>query len=113
MFIWSVFLSHFASLCFYILSGSATSLKLEGMVLCMVIPSVDSACLVTFAGWWELWLVGLWIMGTLCWVCCGEMTEAGACANWGSLVALCAGGALAGQVFLTWVQAEGSGVSPH
>lgn len=70
-------------------------------------------CLVTSAGWWELWLVGLWVMATPFWVCSGEMTGTGVFADWDSLEALCTGGALAGQVFLTWVQAERSGVSPH
>ena len=43
-------LSHFASfcVCFYELSGSATS-KLEAMVLCMVIFCVNCECLLTLA----------------------------------------------------------------
>ena len=50
--------------CFYRLCGTATSPKLEVMILCMVIPYVDCVCLVTFAAWLELWLVWSGCPGT-------------------------------------------------
>lgn len=37
--------------CLYELNGAATLPKLEGIVLCMVVPYVDCMCLVTLAGW--------------------------------------------------------------
>lgn len=47
--LWSSILLDFV--CFYKLGWTATFPKLEGMVLCVIIPCVDCVCLVTLAGW--------------------------------------------------------------
>ena len=51
--LWSSILLDFV--CFYELGGTATFPKLEGMVLCVIIPCVDCVCLVTLAGWTWVW----------------------------------------------------------
>lgn len=88
--------------CFYELDGTATSLKLEKVVLCMVNVYVDSLCLLTLAAWLELWLVcRSW--GTPFWACPDGMarTEVGM-GCWDSLCRGCSDGAAGAEAGISW-----------
>lgn len=84
--------------CFFLLGRTDTSPKLKEMVWCMLTLCVDCVCLVTLAGWlelWPAWVVGPGALHAL--VCSGRLAAAEVCMGWDGPETLLLEGALAGS----------------